>query len=110
MRHNLAISVRQDRYMLASFSHNAFWICVPGSYPKWIWIQCTDIILGNISMTTPGGNASPAPFAQGTAHAKHRKAACGGDGDGLWRRLVLQIAGQPHPSCEPEFGGTTADS
>jgi len=38
IRYNLAASVGHDRYILSSFSYTAFWICVPGTYPKWIRI------------------------------------------------------------------------
>jgi len=38
IRYNQTIVVGQDRYILSSLSHNAFRICVPGAYPKWIRI------------------------------------------------------------------------
>jgi len=54
MRYNLAIFVGGDRYNLSFLSQYAFRICVLGAYQKWIRIQCMDIFLRDISMTTPG--------------------------------------------------------
>jgi len=53
IRYNLAIVVGQDIYNLSSLSHNAIKICVLGTYPKWIRMYCVDILLRDISMTTP---------------------------------------------------------
>ena len=58
VRYNLAIFVGQDSYKLSSLSHNAFRICVLGTYPKWIRIYCMDIFLRDISMTTPAVDPS----------------------------------------------------